>query len=114
MKFVLQWIDVSWLILAYLVARKDQRAWVIGFFASSMLMMRMMVELMVSIGYPDGLLGLLATPVHTRALILYSLSYVVYMAFVYFSPNAKGTLLMATSIAIFFASFFATAFIMVL
>ncbi len=114
MKFVLQWIDLGWLIMAYFIARKDQRAWVMGFYISSMLMMRLLTELMVSINHPNGLIGLVETPVHTRALILYSLSYVAYMLFIYFSPNAKGTLLMATSIAIFFASFFTTALVMVL
>ncbi len=114
MKFVLQWIDLAWLAMAFLIARKDQRLWVLGFFAGSMVMMRLLVELMGSIGYPDGLLGVMDTPVHTRGLLFYSFIYLVYIAFIYYSPSARGTLLMAASIGFFFIAFFTTAFVMVL
>lgn len=114
MALILQWIDLVWLALALCVARKDQRAWVAGFFIASMVMMRLLVELMQSIGYPYGIIGLMATPIHTRGLIFYSAVYLIYILFFHFSPNAKGTLLMAASIAFFFAAFFATAFLMVL
>lgn len=113
MKFVLQWIDIAWLVLALVAARKDQRLWVAAFFAASMVMMRMLVELMAYIGYPNGITGLIDMPVHTRAMLTYGLFYIVYIAFFYYSPNAKGTLLMAGSIAFFFAAFFTTAVIMI-
>ncbi|MCE7887751.1 MAG: hypothetical protein DYH13_09675 [Alphaproteobacteria bacterium PRO2] len=113
MKFVLQWIDVAWLVMAFAVAKKDQRGWVVSFFIASMVMMRMLVELMTYIGYPNGITGLIDMPVHSRALIIYSLFYFAYIAFFHFSPNAKGMLLMAGSIAFFFASFFTTATVMI-
>lgn len=113
MKFVLQWIDVAWLILALVAARKDQRLWVIAFFAASMVMMRMLVELMAYIGYPHGITGLVGMLVQTRAMLLYGLFYIAYIAFFYYSPGAKGTLLMAGSIGFFFAAFFTTAIIMI-
>lgn len=114
MKFVLQWIDLGWLLMGLCLARKDQRLWVLGFFVCSMIMMRMMAELMDSIGYPSGLIGLMETPVLTRGLLIYSVAYVLYMAIVRYSPNAHGTLLMALSLAFFFAAFFICAFVMVL
>lgn len=114
MDFVLQWIDLAWLALAWCVARKDQRGWVLGFFIASMLMMRLLAELMTSIGYPDGIVGLMDTPVYTRGLFVYSIAYAVYMIVLRYSMNAKGTLLMAVSLAFFFFSFFTTAIVMVL
>jgi len=114
MNFVLQWIDLAWLVLVLCVARKDQRGWVFGFFIGSMIMMRMLVELMTDIGHPNGLMGFMGTPVHTRGLIVYSIAYVIYMVLIRYSPNAKGTLLMAASIGFFFFSFFTTAIVMVL
>ena len=114
MNFVLQWIDLAWLVLVLCVARKDQRGWVFGFFIGSMIMMRMLVELMTSIGHPNGLMGFMDTPVHTRGLIVYSIAYVIYMVLIRYSPNAKGALLMAASIGFFFFSFFTTAIVMVL
>lgn len=113
MKFVLQWIDLAWLVMAFAVARKDQRGWVLAFFIASMVMMRMLVELMTYIGYPNGITGLIDTPVHTRALVIFSFFYIAYIAFFHFSPNAKGMLLMAGSIAFFFMSFFTTAVVMI-
>lgn len=114
MTFVLQWIDLAWLAMAFLIARRDQRGWVVAFFLGSMVMMRLLAELMASIGHPFGLIGFMNASVHTRGLIIYSLAYVGYIAFIRYSPNARGTLLMAASIAFFFGAFFTTALVMVL
>jgi hypothetical protein len=113
MKFVLQYIDVCWLLMAFIVAKKDQRVWVIAYMVGSMVMMRMLSELMDHIGFPNGITGWVDTPVHTRALLIYSLSYIAFIAFFYYNPNARGTLLMAAAIAFFFATFFTTAVIMI-
>lgn len=104
-----------WLGMAMMIARRDQRPWVAAFFIASMVMMRLLSELMGWIGYPDGLLGLIKTfPVHTRALVVYSLTYIIYMGFLYYSPGARGMLLMAASIGFFFTAFFTTAIVMIL
>ena len=113
MKFVLQWIDICWLVMAFIVARREQRPWVVSYMIGSMVMMRMLSELMDYIGYPNGITTLLDMPVHTRALLVYSFFYIAYIAFFHYNPNAKGTLLMAASIAFFFATFFTTAVIMI-
>src|SRR5262245_31879589 len=112
MKFVLQYIDIAWLIMAYFIAKEDQRGWALSYMLGSMVMMRMLSELMDSIGFPNGITGWVGWPVHTRALLVYSLSYIGYIAFFYYNPNARGTLLMAASIAFFFATFFTTALLM--
>lgn len=99
--------------MAFFVAKKDQRAWVVSYMVGSMVMMRLLSELMSHIGFPNGITGWIDTPVHTRALLIYSVSYIGYIAFFYYNPNARGTLLMAASIAFFFATFFTTAVIMI-
>ncbi|MCC7305514.1 MAG: hypothetical protein IT558_04550 [Alphaproteobacteria bacterium] len=114
MDFILQWIDLAWFALALAVARKDQRAWVAGFFLSSMVMMRMLVELMEGINYPDGILQIVPMSVLGRGLVIYSLAYLGYIGLIHFSPNAHGSILMAASLAFFFAAFFTFAFAMVL
>lgn len=103
-----------WFVLALAVARKDQRLWVAGFFIGSMIMMRMIVELMATIGYPSGIMGWLDMPIMTRGLIVYSLCYLAYIGLFYFSPNAHGALLMAASIGFFFFAFFTFAIMTVL
>lgn len=114
MNIILQWIDLAWLVMAFAIARKDQRAWVFGFFAAGMLMMRLWDEMIVSLGYPDGMLRLISTPVHTRLLLSYSCVYLAYICLIRYSPNAKGTLLMMASILFFFAAFFFGIFVSVL
>ncbi len=114
MKFLLQWIDLAWLALALPVARRDQRVWVFGFFIGSMVMMRLLSELMESIGYPAGIMGFWVTPVFTRGLLVYSVFYMIYIMLIYFSPNAQGTMLMAASLGLFFLAFFTFALLMVI
>jgi hypothetical protein len=111
---ILQWIDVIWLPLAWFVVHKEQRLWAVGCILSCMVMMRMLSELMISIGYPRGLIGLWSMPVHDRGLLVYSFFYFVYLVLAYYSPYSKGALFMAASITIFFAASFTYALVMVL
>ncbi len=104
MTIVLQWIDVLWLALALALVRPDQRPFVAGFFAACMMMMRLQIELMKSLGYSHGLFGLLSLHVFYRGLAAYSFFYAVYLVVACFSPLARGTILMATSILFFFAA----------
>lgn len=114
MDIVYQWIDLIWLPIALFVVQKEQRHWVCGFFISCILMMRMQVEVMQSIGYETGLMNLLGSNVYDRGLVIYSIFYMLYLVLAHFSPNARGPMLMAASISIFFMAFFTSTFIMVL
>ena len=101
---ILPWIDVIWLPIAYFFVHREQRLWAIGCILSCMAMMRMLTELMQSIHYPDGLLGLWSMPVHNRGLLVYSFFYLVYLLIAHYSPLARSAVFMTTSIMIFFAS----------
>ncbi len=111
---ILQWIDVIWLPLAFFFVHKDQRMWAVGSILSCMAMMRMLTELMESIKYPDGIIGLWEMPVHNRGLLVYSLFYLGYLLFAYYAPNARGAVFMAGSITVFFVSSVTFCFFMVL
>lgn len=106
MQNLLQWLDLAWVVIALIVARKEQRVWVLGFFAGCMIMMRLEVELMQSIGYNQGIIGLLDYGVQARGLAVFSLFYLIFLVWLMFSPYAKGTILMAVSISIFFTAAF--------
>ena len=114
MDFILQNPDLIWLPLALVIVKPHQRILACCFFVFCMVMMRMQVELMQTIGHSRGFLGLLGYDAKTRGLAVYSLSYVIYLVLVLFSPYARGTLLMAASISVFFAALFISMIVMCL
>lgn len=114
MNLIYEYLDILWLVIALLIVKRHQRFVVLGFFVFCMVMMRLQIELMQSIGYPRGLLGLIGYDAHMRGLAVYSLAYVIYLALVVFSPYARGTLLMAASISVFFAALFTSMIVMFL
>ncbi len=114
MAFILQWIDVLWLAIAMAVVHPRQRLIAGGFFIGCMLMMRLLVELMESIGYPHGLIGLMDSAVRMRALIVYSIFYLLYIILLYVSPRGFQAVLLGASISVFFMAALLTTFVMVL
>lgn len=114
MNFLLQWIDLIWLPLAFFVVQKDQRPWVMGFFISCMIMMRLQIELVESTGFVDGFLGLSGMSARARGIAVYTLFYAIYLVLVLFSPYSRGVMLMAASISVFFAALFTSMIIMIL
>ena len=114
MNIILLWIDLVWLPLALLIVHKPHRFWVLATLASCMLMMRMQVQLMESIGYEYGFLHLLTSHAADRAMVVYNFFYAVYMLLAFYSPNTQGVVFMAASIGIFFMAFFSSSFVMLL
>ena len=114
MNFVIQWIDVIWLPIAWFVVHKHQRSWTMGLIVSCMVMMRLQIELMVSIGYENGLVGFFDAHVSHRALTVYSLFYMLFIGLAAYSPNTRQVIVMGAAISVFFAAFFISTLIMVL
>ena len=114
MPLILQWIDLIWLPLAWLVIPKKLRWWGLATLVSCMVMMRLMTELMQSIGYPHGIIGLISMSVEMRGLLVHNFFYMVYVLLAFFSPNAYRSVFMAASITVFFASWLCFAAVMVL
>ncbi len=111
---ILQWIDIIWLPLTFFFVHKDQRMWGIGTILACMAMMRMLSELMDSIGYPTGIIGLWSMPVFNRGLLVYNLHYLGYLFLAYYLPNARGPMFMALSISVFFSAAVAFCLLMVI
>ncbi len=114
MELIFQWIDLAWALPMSLMLHKPQRLMGLGLLGSCMLMMRMMSELMISIGYPSGIMNILKNDVFTRGLIIYSVFYFLYIIMSHYSPDTKGTIFLAASISIFFGASFTFALAMVL
>lgn len=114
MDFIFQWIDVVWLPLGLAVVHKAQRPVAAAFFIGSMVMMRLLIEMMGAIGYPYGLIGLMDLSVQKRGLITYSVFYLLYIILLYISPRVFRPVLLGASITVFFIAAMSFCFIMVL
>ena len=111
---LLQYIDLIWLPIGLLVVHKEQRWMTAAFFISCFIMMRLQIEMMVSLGFPTGFLPLITWPVQNTALIIYMLFYLAFLGIAYWSPNSNKHIFLAATISIFFAALFTSMIIMVL
>lgn len=107
-----QWIDLLWLPLVFYAVHKPHRMIALGFMAGCMVMMRLQVEILTSIGYPNGIVGLMSAPVLTRGLAVYSLAYLFFFIMAYYSPGSRPVIFFAACLAIFFAGFFTSMILM--
>lgn len=114
MNEILQWIDLVWLPVSLLVVHKGHRVMAMAYFAACMLMLRLQVELISSIGYPTGILPLMSSGLFIRGLVVYSLFHAGYLVIAYFSPGSEKSVFLAASISIFFAALFTSMIVMVL
>ncbi|MCF8495910.1 MAG: hypothetical protein K9G62_04490 [Alphaproteobacteria bacterium] len=114
MNHILQWIDLIWLPLGWIVVAKDQRWLVAGILFGCMTMMRLQAELMDSIGYSTGMLPYLELQDYERGLLIYSLFYAVFLGIVHFSPQMKGALLLGAGLSLFFMVFTTAGLIMLI
>jgi hypothetical protein len=114
MDIILQWIDALWLIPALFFAHKGQRLCLAGLVLSGMILLRLQVELMQSMGYPFGMLMLVPLPLFLRGLAVYSLFYLGFLVFARSAPQSQGALFMAATMSVFFAAFFVSMFVMIL
>ena len=114
MHFILQWLDLIWLPIGYLFIHRPHRALAAAFFLSCMLMMRLQAELMISIGYSAGLIGLWGMHVFLRGLIVYSIFYALYLLLAHYSRDTRKAVFLAASISVFFMALFVSSIVMVL
>lgn len=97
------WVDILWLPLGLFVVQKHQRVLMAAFVISSMVMMRLLVELVVSTGYESGFLPLMTSHAYDRALAVYSVFYMLFFIIAHYSPRTDGHVFIAASITTFFA-----------
>ena len=114
MNFLIQYIDFIWLPIALFVVHKEQRIMTGAFFLSCFLMLRLQVEMMVSLGYPTGILPLITWPVLYTGFVVYTVFYLAYLAMAYWSPGSHKHIFLAASISIFFAAIAVSMVIMLL
>lgn len=100
-----QWIDLLWLPISLLVVHKGQRLKTLAFLGACILMFRTQLELMQSIGHPDGFLRWIKLGLYERGLIIYGLLFAVFLLLARLSPNTKGVVFMAAALSLLIFGF---------
>lgn len=114
MDIILQYIDVIWLPIAWFVVPKPHRRTAIGFLLGCMFLMRMQVEMMYSLKYPLGIFNFIDGLVIERALIFYMGMYIFYFGALHLSRDNDKSIVMASSIGMFFLAFALSSVLMIL
>lgn len=109
-----QWIDLLWLPVAMLAVHKGQRLKTAVFLLVCIMTLRAQVELMQSIGHPNGLMGLIKAGAYERGLIVYGIVFALFLVLAYFSPNTKGIVFFAATLTVYIISFCVSMLVMTL
>ena len=111
---LLDYIDLIWLPIGLIVVHKQQRLVAAGYFISCFIMMRMQIEMVVSLGFPNGFLPVFSWPVHKSAIVTYTFFYIAYMLLAYWSKESDKHIFLAASISMFFTALLVSTIVMVL
>lgn len=112
--FIYLWIDTIWLPIAFFAVHKSHRWWAIGFVLGSMVLIRLLAEIFTYIGYPQGIMEIMKSNVHTRGLAVSSIFYMLFILIAHFSKNTQGVVFMAACLSFFFMIFVTSSIVMVL
>ena len=108
------WIDVIWIPVLFFGVHKKHRWWALGFVISSIIISRLLAEVMVYIGYPTGIMGLMELNVYKRGIIVTSFFYILLLILAHFSRRTEGVVFLAACLTFFFMIFATTAIAMLL
>ncbi len=112
--FIYLWADVIWLPTAFLIVHKPHRWLALGFVICSMILMRLQAEMMIFVGYDNGIMGIMSSNVYSRGLVVSSIFYILFFIMAHYSKETKKVIFMAASLTIFFAIFVTNALVMLL
>ncbi|MGH1375108.1 MAG: hypothetical protein ACRBCK_02065 [Alphaproteobacteria bacterium] len=108
------WIDIIWLPILFWGVHKKHRWWALSFGIASMTLIRLQTEIMVYIGYENGIMGLMTSNVHTRGVAVSSVFYILFLLLAHFSRQTMGVVFMAACLSFFFMIFVTGSLIMLL
>ncbi len=113
-QIIYSWIDVIWLPIIFFGVHKNHKWWALGFGVSSIIITHLITETMVYIGHERGIMGLLDWHAQTRATVVSSFYYCLFLILAHFSKNTQGVVFMAACLSIFFMIFVTTSLVMLL
>jgi hypothetical protein len=111
---IYQWIDLLWVPIGLIASHRGQRIKTTIFVLTCVFTLRTQLELMDSIGHPDGFLGLWSLGLYERGLIFYGLLNMIFLILVHLSPSTKGVIFLAAMISLYILGFCVSMLAMVL
>lgn len=114
MEFIIEYIDLAWLILVPVLVKK--RLWLktILFILACVLILRFQVEFMQAVGFPDGFFTLMDFPLMQRGSITYGIFIAFFLILTHFSQDEDAYIFMAGAISVFFAAFMVSSVVLIL
>jgi hypothetical protein len=109
-----QYIDLLWVPVALICGHGMQKIKATIFVLCCALMMRLQIQMMNELGYPDGFFNVWDAPLYTRGLLTYSVFILIFMILSYYSPRTNGFVYVAASISVFIAAFCVSTGLMVI
>lgn len=114
MDIALNWIDLAWVLIALLILHKGQRLKGAIFALLCILALRLQIELMNGIGYPNGFLNILDFPLLHRGFIAYGAFIAVFFSLLHYSREKNHYIYIAAAITVFTIAFCVSSFVLVL
>ncbi|HPD83010.1 MAG: hypothetical protein R3D88_04265 [Alphaproteobacteria bacterium] len=111
---VLNWLDLLWIPLSFLIVRKKQRLKAIAFIMVCIISLRLQVELMDDIGFHNGFLHFISLPALYRGYWVYGIFIIALLGLLRFSRERDPYIYIAAAISVFIVAFCISTFIMVL
>lgn len=108
------WIDLLWIPVGWLAVERGKRLLTTGFVLSCVLLLRLQVELMQSIGAPYGFFGFMKSSIFERGLTCYGVFIGLFLLLAHFSKGGDKNVHIAASITILIMGFCVSALVMVL
>jgi hypothetical protein len=108
------WVDLLWVPIFFFGVHKKHRWYALGFAIGTIILVHTLSEIMVSIGYPTGIISYMSSNVHSRLLITSSIIYSIFLIIAHYSPGTRGVVFMAASLTFFFLTLVISSIIMVL
>lgn len=114
MENILNWLDLAWIAVALVAMYRGQRLKAVIFVLSCVLALRLQIELMQAIGFPNGWLGFLDYPLLYRGYIAYGVFTALFLSLMNLSRERDHFIFMAAAITVFTIAFCVSTFVMVL
>jgi hypothetical protein len=107
-------IDLIWIPIAGLIAQKHQKIKAMLFCLCCSIFLRLQIDMLGMVGYPNGVFGIMHAPLYTRGLIVYSAMITLYLVLTVWSPRTRGFIFMAASLSLFFMAALISSVILIL
>lgn len=103
---VVNFIDLIWIPVAWLVARPKQRPFALFFVLICAASMRLQIAIIHDTGHSDGFIPFFwDSDVKLRATIIYGVFCAVYFGLLAMSPRARWPVLLSAGIVVYFTAF---------